>query len=66
MRPRYPGVEDLIRRRRRDGAVKHRLSHTEFSASRVAESWSEGPRPFGLWRVCFPPVLIRPDRRLLV
>ena len=21
---------------------------------------------FGLWRVCFPPVLIRPDRRLLV
>ena len=20
----------------------------------------------GLWRVCFPPVLVRPDRRLLV
>ena len=21
---------------------------------------------FGLWRLCFPPVLVRPDRRLLV
>ena len=23
-------------------------------------------RAFGLWRVCFPPILIRTDRRLLV
>ena len=26
----------------------------------------QAPRPFGLWRVCFPPVLIRTARRLPV
>jgi len=46
----------------RDGVAIYAEVNVQFSLSQVQDQTNV----FGLWRVCFPPCLVRPGRRLPV